>query len=57
MFAQRYNNIETITKITKKEQTMQAVQLLKAFMDQAGVENAAEMKALLEIGTIKILVK
>ena len=57
IFADWYKPVENFTQITKKEQTAQAIQLLKEFVAQGNIENAEEVKTLLEKWTVKILVK
>ncbi|MDR0607701.1 MAG: hypothetical protein LBG52_05135 [Candidatus Peribacteria bacterium] len=57
IFAKWYSPIENFSQITKKEQTAQATAQLLAFLITNNVQNAEEMKALIESGTIKVLVK
>ncbi|MDR0282386.1 MAG: hypothetical protein LBI53_03610 [Candidatus Peribacteria bacterium] len=44
IFADWYKPVENFTQITKREQTAQAIQLLKAFVEQEDIENAEEVK-------------
>lgn len=57
MFAEWYSPIEKFSQITKKEQTAQAKAQLLAFLAAEQIENATEITALIESGTLKVLVK
>ena len=57
IFSDWYKPVENFTQITKREQTAQAIQLLKAFVEQGSIENVDEVKRWIDQGTVKILVK
>ena len=57
IMAARYKDIENLSKITKKELAGEAVGQLEAFVQQEGIENAEEVKQMLESSVVKILVK
>lgn len=57
LFSEWYKDIEKLSKITKKELALQAVEQVITFLQTQDIENTEEIKYLLENNVVKVLVK